>query len=453
MKKEALTRKETLAIGLMLFALFFGAGNMIFPPSLGQQAGVNTWSATIGFLITGVGLPLLGIIATSKTNGDFTKIANRVHPIFGIFFTIVLYLAIGPFFGIPRTDTVAFEIGVTPFLSDSALASNVPLMIYTIIFFGITLFLSLNPTKIVDRIGKILTPLLLTVLAILVLKSLLTPMGEFQLPQPRYESASFVAGFVDGYLTMDAIAALVFGIVVISSIREKGIVNSQKLSAICIKAGFIAAIGLIVVYVSLAYIGASSVESIGMQSNGGAILTAVARELFGSFGTIILGLAITFACLTTSIGLISACSSFFHRIFPKLSYKGFVVILTIFSAIIANVGLTQLISISVPILTFIYPIAISLIVLSLTASALRFGREVYVLAVITSAFFSLFDGLNAANLKIASIDKLFTSYLPLYSDGMGWLIPTLIACIIGYMISKIRGSYIEDVESSSRKAS
>ncbi|WP_210609339.1 branched-chain amino acid transport system II carrier protein [Priestia flexa] len=453
MKKEALTRKETLAIGLMLFALFFGAGNMIFPPSLGQQAGVNTWSATIGFLITGVGLPLLGIIATSKTNGDFTKIANRVHPIFGIFFTIVLYLAIGPFFGIPRTDTVAFEIGVTPFLSDSALASNVPLMIYTIIFFGITLFLSLNPTKIVDRIGKILTPLLLTVLAILVLKSLLTPMGEFQLPQPRYESASFVAGFVDGYLTMDAIAALVFGIVVISSIREKGIVNSQKLSAICIKAGFIAAIGLIVVYVSLAYIGASSVESIGMQSNGGAILTAVARELFGSFGTIILGLAITFACLTTSIGLISACSSFFHRIFPKLSYKGFVVILTIFSAIIANVGLTQLISISVPILTFIYPIAISLIVLSLAASALRFGREVYVLAVITSAFFSLFDGLNAANLKITSIDKLFTSYLPLYSDGMGWLIPTLIACIIGYMISKIRGSYIEDVESSSRKAS
>ncbi|AQX53484.1 branched-chain amino acid transport system II carrier protein [Priestia flexa] len=453
MKKEALTRKETLAIGLMLFALFFGAGNMIFPPSLGQQAGVNTWSATVGFLITGVGLPLLGIIATSKTNGDFTKIANRVHPIFGIFFTIVLYLAIGPFFGIPRTDTVAFEIGVTPFLSDSALASNVPLMIYTIIFFGITLFLSLNPTKIADRIGKVLTPLLLTVLAILVLKSLLTPMGEFQLPQPRYESASFVAGFVDGYLTMDAIAALVFGIVVISSIREKGIVNSQKLSAICIKAGFIAAIGLILVYVSLAYIGASSVESIGMQANGGAILTAVARELFGGFGTIILGLAITFACLTTSIGLISACSSFFNRIFPKLSYKGFVVVLTIFSAVIANVGLTQLISISVPILTFIYPIAISLIVLSLVASTLRFGREVYVLAVVTSSFFSLFDGLNAANLKIASIDKLFTNYLPLYSDGMGWLIPTLIACIIGYMISKIRGSYIEDLESSSRKAS
>ncbi|QCS51687.1 branched-chain amino acid transport system II carrier protein [Priestia flexa] len=453
MKKEALTRKETLAIGLMLFALFFGAGNMIFPPSLGQQAGVNTWSATVGFLITGVGLPLLGIIAISKTNGDFTKIANRVHPIFGIFFTIVLYLAIGPFFGIPRTDTVAFEIGVTPFLSDSALASNVPLMIYTIIFFGITLFLSLNPTKIVDRIGKVLTPLLLTVLAILVLKSLLTPMGEFQLPQPRYESASFVAGFVDGYLTMDAIAALVFGIVVISSIREKGIVNSQKLSAICIKAGFIAAIGLILVYISLAYIGASSVESIGMQANGGAILTAVARELFGGFGTIILGLAITFACLTTSIGLISACSSFFNRIFPKLSYKGFVVVLTIFSAVIANVGLTQLISISVPILTFIYPIAISLIVLSLVASTLRFGREVYVLAVVTSSFFSLFDGLNAANLKIASIDKLFTNYLPLYSDGMGWLIPTLIACIIGYMISKIRGSYIEDLESSSRKAS
>ncbi|TYR82143.1 branched-chain amino acid transport system II carrier protein [Priestia megaterium] len=453
MNKGTLTQKEMIAIGLMLFALFFGAGNMIFPPSLGQQAGTHTWSATFGFLITGVGLPLLGVIAISKTNGDFTKIAKKVHPVFGIFFTIILYLAIGPFFGIPRTDTVAFEIGVTPFLSESALASNIPLIIYTIVFFGVTLLLSLNPTKIVDRIGKILTPLLLAVLALLVIKSLITPMGDFQLPEPRYASAPFIAGFIDGYLTMDTIAALVFGIVVITSIKEKGVAHEQALASICVKAGIIAAIGLILVYVSLSYIGASSVESIGLQANGGAILTAVATQLFGSFGTLILGLAITFACLTTAIGLTSACARFFAQLAPSISYKTFVCILIAFSAIVSNVGLTQLITISVPILTFVYPIAIVLILLSLAERQFAFGREVYVLAVITSSIFSIFDALKAASITITNIDSFLKAYLPLYSDGIGWLVPTIIACIIGYIISRSRGSHLPDSAANSKKVS
>lgn len=444
MKTISLTNKEIFAIGLMLFALFFGAGNMIFPPLLGQQAGTHTWSSIIGFLITGVGLPLMGIIAVSKSNGNFTEVAKKVHPIFGISFTILLYLAIGPFFGIPRTDTVAFEIGVTPFLSENAAASKIPLLVYTVIFFGLTLYLSLNPTKIVDRIGKILTPLLLAVLALLTIKSLMTPMGSFQEPHAKYIASPFTGGFIDGYLTMDTIAALVFGIVVINSIKEKGVTDERTLASICIKAGLIAAAGLALVYLSLAYIGASSVEAIGMKENGGAILTAVATTLFGSFGTIILGLAITFACLTTAIGLTSACARFFTQLVPSMSYKTFVVILMLFSAVISNVGLTQLISISIPILTFVYPIAITLIALSLIERAISFGREVYVTAVIISSILSIFDGLKAAGIILTGIDDFFKNYLPLYNQGLGWLIPTVIAAFIGYIISIARGTHHTD---------
>lgn len=213
----------------------------------------------------------------------------------------------------------------------------------------------------------------------------------------------------------------------------------------------IAAAGLAIVYLSLAYVGASSVEAIGMKENGGAILTAVATTLFGSFGTIILGLAITFACLTTAIGLTSACARFFTQLVPSMSYKTFVVILMLFSAVISNVGLTQLISISIPILTFVYPIAITLIALSLIERAISFGREVYVTAVIISSILSIFDGLKAAGIILTSIDNFFKNYLPLYSQGLGWLIPTVAAAFIGYIISIARGTHHTD--SIQRKAS
>lgn len=446
---KTLSKKDTLTIGLMLFALFFGAGNMIFPPALGQTAGTNVWVATIGFLITGVGLPLLAVIAVSRTNGDFTEIAKRVHPIFGIFFTIILYLAIGPFFGIPRTGTVAFEIGVTPFLSEGLKGSSFSLTAYTIVFFGITLWLALNPSKMVDRVGKILTPLLLGVLTILVIKSLVTPMGDFPAPQERYMQSPFIKGFIDGYLTMDTIAALVFGIVVITSIKEKGITDRKALASVCVKAGLIAAAGLVMVYVALSYIGASSPEAIGIKENGGAILTAVATHLFGSFGTVILGLAITFACLTTSVGLTTACGEFFAKMIPGLSYKKIVVFLTVFSTVIANIGLTQLISISIPILVFIYPLAITLVILSFR----EFSREVYILPLIVSSVVSLMDSLKAFGITIEWVDRPFQAYLPFYNDGAGWILPAAIAAIAGYVISKVKNGPSSKKNKSIKQAS
>lgn len=441
-----LSTKQILAVGLMLFALFFGAGNMIFPPFLGQNAGSHVWTAIIGFLITGVGLPLLGIIAIAKT-GDVQTMASRVHPVYGVIFTVVMYLVIGPLFAIPRTGTVSFEIGIMPFLSENASNSHLSLAIFSVIFFAITAMLALNPSKLVDTIGKILTPALLIILAILVVKSFITPLGTPQAPVDAYVSGPFFKGFVEGYLTMDTIAALVFGIIVISSIKGLGVANKKNITKICIQAGLIAAAGLGLVYFALAYIGATSPNSVGIQENGGAILSGAAYHLFGSFGNVILGLAIIFACLTTSIGLVSSCAEYFSKLLPRYSYKTIVIAFSIFSMIIANAGLTQLIQFSVPVLTFIYPLAIVMILLSFVHNWFKGYSLVYICAIIPTGFISLIDALNTAGLNVSGImDAL--SFLPLSSQGIGWIVPAIAGAIVGYFIALAAGASEKTIQTN-----
>ncbi|WP_254119536.1 branched-chain amino acid transport system II carrier protein [Bacillus sp. FJAT-29790] len=426
-----------MAIGLMLFALFFGAGNMIFPPFLGQEAGTNVWTAIIGFLITGVGLPLLGIIAIAKT-GDLQTLANRVHPTYAVIFTVVLYLVIGPLFAIPRTGTVTYEIGVVPFLSESVANNGLSLLAFTIVYFALTAWLSMNPSKLVDRIGKFLTPALLIILAVFVVKSLITPLGAPSAPTGAYADGAFFKGFVEGYLTMDAIAALVFGIIVISSIKGFGVTDKKSLTKICVIAGIIAAAGLALVYFALAYIGATSPDALGVQENGGAILSGAANYLFGSFGSIILALAISFACLTTSVGLVSSCAEYFSKLLPRFSYKAIVIIFSLFSTVIANAGLTQLIKFSIPVLVFIYPLAIVLILLSFAHNAFKGYSLVYICALIPTGFIGLIDGLNAAGMNVSGITEAL-NFLPLFEQGIGWLVPAIGGAVIGYVIALATG--------------
>ncbi|MFE8697028.1 branched-chain amino acid transport system II carrier protein [Cytobacillus sp. FJAT-53684] len=432
-----LSGKQITAVGLMLFALFFGAGNMIFPPFLGQDAGTNMWTAIIGFLITGVGLPLLGVIAISKV-GDLQTLGNRVHPVFAVIFAVVLYLVIGPLFAIPRTGTVAFEIGVVPFLPEGT-STGIWLLVFTIIYFIISAWLSMNPSKLVDRIGKLLTPALLTVLGLFVVKALITPLGAPQAPVGPYADGAFFKGFVEGYLTMDAIASLVFGGMVIATIKGMGVTNTKSLSKLTIKAAVVAAAGLALVYLSLAYIGSTSPEAIGLHENGGSLLSAAASHLFGSFGSVILGLAILFACLTTAVGLISSCAQYFNKLMPNLSYKTLVIIFAAFSAVIANVGLTQLISFSVPVLVFIYPLAIVLILLSFVHNLFNGYALVYRFALIPTGLIGLVDGLNAAGVNVSAITEVL-DVLPLFSQGLGWLVPAIVGAVVGYAIALVVGS-------------
>ncbi|WP_175990675.1 branched-chain amino acid transport system II carrier protein [Bacillus sp. Marseille-Q1617] len=438
MNEKALSFSGVLTVGLMLFALFLGAGNMIFPPFLGQQAGDQVWTGIIGFLITGVGLPLMGVIAIAKSGGDLQTLANRVHPIFGLIFTIIMYLAIGPFFGIPRTGTVAYEIGIIPFLSEDTAKYGVSLLIYSIIFFALTAWLAMNPSKLVDRIGKILTPSLLIILTILVVKSIVTPMGSFGEPNPAYQDGALFKGFIEGYLTMDTIAALVFGIVVINAIKDRGITSKTSLTRITIIAGFIAAAGLALVYLSLSYIGATSTDSIGAQANGGAILSASANHLFGSLGAVILGLAITFACITTSVGLVSACAQYFSKISP-VSYPKLVIILSAFSMLIANIGLTQLIAVSLPVLIIIYPLAIVLILLSFMHNWFNGYSMVYIGALVPTVLISLIDGLKTAGMDVSAVSSAL-SFLPFYAEGIGWILPAIAGAVIGYVIAILAGA-------------
>ncbi|MGD6816873.1 branched-chain amino acid transport system II carrier protein [Metabacillus sp. 113a] len=441
--KQGLSKKETFVVGLMLFALFFGGGNMIFPPSLGQAAGTSVWLAIAGFLVTGVGLPLLGVIAIGLTGTDVQSLGSRIHPIFGVIFTVVLYLAIGPLFGIPRTGTVAYEIGVTPFLPEGAAKNGISLLIYTIGFFGITYWLSLNPSRLVDRIGKLLTPALLIILALLAIKTIATPMGVPQAPQADFQEGTFFKGFLEGYLTMDTLAALVFGIVVINAVKAKGITSGKSIAKVCIQAGLIAAAGLALVYLALGYLGATSVDAIGYKDNGGLILSSSANVLFGSLGNIVLSLAISFACLTTSVGLVSACGQYFSKILPAIPYKWIILALTVFSAVIANFGLTQLITFSVPLLTAIYPLAIVLILLSFVDRIFNRAPEVYALSLAFTGIVSVMDGLKAGGIPLGETGEFFNEFLPLFPEGIGWLVPAIAGALIGYAIALFRRPHLK----------
>lgn len=434
-----LSKRETITVGLMLFALFFGAGNMIFPPALGQAAGTSFWVAILGFIITGVGLPLLGVIAVGLGGGNLQTLASRVHPVFAIVFTFIVYLSIGPFMAIPRTGTVTYEMGVLPFLSEEWKTSWIPLFVTTIVYFAITYWLSLNPSKLVDRIGKMLTPALLIMIAIMFIGAFVKPLGDVGAPTGAYlESSPFVKGFLEGYLTLDALAAMVFGIVVTTAVKARGITDKKKLTVSTIKAAVIAAIGLGLVYVVLGYMGATS-YSLGQSDNGGQILTSIVQQLFGPFGNVVLGLAVTLACLTTSVGLVTACGRFFSEQIPGVSYKVMIVILSVFSAAVANVGLTQLIAISVPVLMAIYPIAIVLMLISFLHTVFRGYRSVYVGAILLTAAVSLVEGASMMGLPVQSITLLYGKILPLYSQGVGWIVPALAGGLLGYIWGLIRG--------------
>lgn len=427
-------------IGTMLFGMFFGAGNLIFPIQMGQLAGTNFWPALTGFLTTAIGLPFLGILAFSLSGSSGLRdLAGRVHPLFGVIFSVALYLTIGPFFAIPRTATVPFVVGFEPYINPAH--NNLYLGIFSFVFFAVVYYFSLNPAKIIDYIGKYLTPAFLLFLFILIGISIVKPMGQFQNPSGNYSTLAFITGFKEGYNTMDALASLAFSIVIIQSIKAQGITNSKEIAKATLKSGIFAMALMMFIYGLITYMGASSVETIGLFKNGGEIFAAVARHYFGSFGNILLAIIIILACLKTSIGLITSCSEFFNQVFPKISYKLFVLILCVFSFIIANFGLNNIIQFAIPVLMLLYPLAIVLIILSLFSPLFKNKQSVYVIAMFFTFCVSFFDGYSnlvdslpsASFALFESIKIFYMSYLPFYDIGLGWVLPALVGIVIGFI--------------------
>ena len=429
---QKLTSKDLTFISFMLFSMFFGAGNLIFPAFLGRSAGVEMWLSLIGFIITAVGLPILGVIAVGKA-GSLGTLSTRVHPWFAILFPFLIYVSIGPGLAIPRAGTIAYEMGMKPFLPNLLADKPMMLLFYTALFFIIVLWLSLSPSKLVDRFGKLLTPLLLVLIGLIFIKGLITPIGPFLGPTDAYTQSPFFQGFLDGYLTMDALAALVYGIVVANVIRSKGINDSTLISKYTVFAGLGAGFLLASIYGILGYLGASS-SSVGNAENGAQVLTIVMNVLFGQIGTVILGLLFTLACLCVSIGLIISCGQYFSNIFPFLPYKGWATVIALVSLTVANLGLNQILAVSVPILGAIYPLAVVLITLGLLDRYVN--HSIYLTTIIFTGVFSLAETLNHTFL-LDSLDGLL-GYFPLYQEGVGWILPAILGVVIGMILHKLK---------------
>ena len=288
-------KKELLMISLMVFSIFFGAGNLIFPPLIGKQAGVNVFTTMLFFSITAIIFPILGIIAVAKSDG-LRNLANKVDPVFSIIFTIAAYLAIGPALAMPRAGTLPFEIAISPYISPNVSKSLI-LFIYTTVFFGIVYWLSLNPNKLLGRISKITSPIFLVLILMLFIGTFLKPMRSYANPEPLYAKNMGLQGFLDGYLTLDALAGLNYGLVVVYVIKQKNILEESKITKIVVSTGIAAGILLFVVYMMLAHVGASSISIFPNTSNGAEILAAVMKYLYGSFGAVLLACMFTVACL------------------------------------------------------------------------------------------------------------------------------------------------------------
>ena len=419
--KERLRLRDTVLVGSMLFGLFFGAGNLIFPVYLGQMAGRRVWIAAVGLLITGVGLPLLGVAAQgiSRVSG-LRELAGKVGPRYGLLFTCALYLTIGPLFAIPRCASVSFTVGLEPM----GLSGGVPLAVFSFLFFAATLAFSLWPGKILTWVGRILTPVFLVFLGALIVTALVFPMGSTAAidPQPIYAEEAFFSGFLEGYNTMDALASLAFGIVVIGVIRELGIKSPAAVAVNTVRAGAVGCLLMGAIYLALAVIGAQSRGVYPLAANGGEVLALVANHYFGPAGGLILAATVTLACLKTAVGLITSCAETFSGLFPRAAgYRVFATAFCVVSFLIANLGLNSVIAYSLPVLMFLYPLAITLILLALCGNLFGQDRRVYgwvTGCTMVAAIFDLIKALPAqliAQLHLEGLIDFAKEWLPLFS--------------------------------------
>lgn len=426
-----LRTRDIIALGFMTFALFIGAGNIIFPPIVAQQAGEHVWLAALGFLVTAVGLPVITIIALSRVQGSIQLLSSPLGKIASLILTVVCYLAVGPLFATPRTATVSYEIGFSAYFGTSSSS----LLIYSAIYFAFVTLVSLYPNKILDTVGYVLSPLKILSLVILGGAAFLIPAGVIPAPINNYVTSPISEGFVNGYLTMDTLGALVFGIVIINAIRSRGVTDPKLITKYAVIAGLISGIGLTLVYLSLFKLGLGSHESAPNAANGAIILHAYVEHAFGAYGSLFLSGMIFIACMVTAIGLTCACAEYFSQI-TKLSYKKWVLILVGFAFIISNLGLTKLIAVSVPVLSAIYPPAIVVILLGFCWKF--FNKPSHVIAPVTAVafIFGIVDGLKVAGLD-AFLPNVFQS-LPLTAQNLAWLIPSIIVLIVSFAIDKLK---------------
>lgn len=445
--QKRLSIRQRMLVAATLFGMFFGAGNLIFPVHLGQLAGSQAVPAMIGFIITAVGIPILGVAAIGNTHSDgLQALASKVGKGYGYAFTCILYLTIGPFFAIPRCATTSFTTGIQPMLGDGS--SEAPaLLVFSLVFFALVLFFSLRPAKITVWIGKIINPLFLAFFAILVIMALCHPGASVSSVEPdsAYRSGALFSAFIEGYGTMDAIAGLAFGIVVIDIIRAMGVTDDAAVAMDVLHSGILTGLLMAVIYVATILMGAQSRGLFDVSPNGGIALAQISGHYLGTAGSAVLAVTVTCACLKTSIGLVTSCADAFSRMFPRgLSYRTWAMLFAAFSFGISNFGLSKIIEYSLPVLMFLYPLAITLILLALFGRLFDHDRVVYRCVTAFTGLSALFDLLKTlpagvqSGLHLEGLIRLAERMLPWFRLNLGWVVPAAIGLALGMLIRAIR---------------
>ena len=425
-------KKDIITCGFALFAIFFGAGNLIFPPYLGVLSGDRWFESMIGFLMTDPVLPILGVLVTTKLGGRADDLGKRVSPKFAKLIGMVAILTIGPFFAVPRTGATTHEIFVQPLFG-----ANAPIMLTAIVFFAITLWISINPSKVIDYVGNILTPVLLVILTVIVVKSVIAPPDILAVTET---TGLFANGFKEGYQTMDALGAALMAGIVSTDLIRRGYKDEKTKMKASIGVGVVAFVLLALVYGGLTYAGATVGGHYTAATPRTELLIGMTSLLLGDLGKFALGFAVALACLTTSTGLVSTCGNYFETISNgKLKYKMVVTVATIVSFIISLLGVEKLIAIAVPVLTAIYPVVMVLIILSIFDSKIKYNWT-YTGAVVGAFIVSLTEGLSlfgqmSGNAAFASLGQ-FVSVLPLAGLGFAWILPSIVGSVIFTLISK-----------------
>lgn len=434
-------RKDIIICGFALFAIFFGAGNLIFPPHLGVLAGDQWYTAMFGFLLSDPVLPILGVIVTARLGGRADDLGKRVSPKFAKLIGTIAILTIGPFFAVPRTGATTHEIFV------KALFPSVPIWVTSLVFFGLTLYLTLNPGKVIDIIGKYLTPALLVILTLIVLIAIFNP------PDPKVATGAtnlFTTSFSEGYQTMDALGSPLMAGIVISDLIRKGYTDSEVQFKASVQIGVVAFVLLALVYGGLTYAGATVGGHFNGETERTALLIGMVELMLGNIGKVFMGAAVALACLTTSTGLSSTCGNYFDTISNgKLKYKYIVMACVAIAFVLSLIGVDGLIAIAVPILSAIYPVIIVLIVMSIFDKKIKYNWT-YTGAVIGAFAVALIESINLASVMrggtllagpVASIKAL-----PLGNLGFEWILPAVVCSVILTVISMVGkvGKTIDD---------
>ncbi|TPR18033.1 branched-chain amino acid transport system II carrier protein [Apilactobacillus timberlakei] len=449
LNNKPLSIKQYLIVGSMLFALFFGAGNLIFPIHLGQLSGANWIPAALGFLISGVLLPLLSVLAISITRSKGVyDIAKPLGSGFAIVFLVLVHATLGPLFATPRTASVNFTVGIQSFIPQQY--AQIGMFIFTAIFFITTFLLAYKTSSILDSLGKILNPLFLGLLFLSFLLAFIHPMGSAstQAVSASYQHASFFNGFLEGYNTMDALAGLAFGVAVVSAVNVLGKTNPKSNANATAKAGLISESLVGIIYIILIWIGATSLNLFKISNdNGGTTFNQFMSHYLGATGHALLATLMTLTCITTAVGLASAFAQDFHQHFSKLSYHQWLGLNCIVSFIIANAGLNLIITWSTPVLMFLYPFAITLILLSIFSPLFKRDKTVYMTTIIFTLIPAFFDMLVSLPPIISHLSfiqdliKIEQHILPFANIKMDWVIPAIVGAIIGLIIYKFKNKH------------